>query len=129
MFQISSRFIAMFIALAVTAGTSASVFAEPNSESETNESVMLYQEQLGGPYFDEWYGLADAETFSPAVYLNLSRMGKSGSFLVNLVLDCKNNKHFFGAGIEYYSEIVSADMVRDIVPLPVVESAKKSFCK
>ena len=95
-------------------------------EAYSAESTFLYEEELGGPYVDEWFLVRDASE-KPAYHLQ--RQGKSGELLVRVTVDCGVNELLIGQGILFGSERVSEKEATGLVPDRVIKFAIARICK
>ncbi|WP_455233240.1 hypothetical protein [Geopseudomonas aromaticivorans] len=97
--------------------------------AQAQEKQLLFIDEVGGPYTDEWSGSVDTETKGQSlIQVSLYRTGKSGDLLASVVLDCTSESVHFAPGIEFGDFVVSAEELANEVPEPVLTHAREAFC-
>lgn len=95
----------------------------------SQERVFLYEEQVGGPYVDEWYVSPDSISDGSGIFkLKLERQGKSGHFEAAILVDCGSGKHQFDPGIRFGTEVVSLTETEETVPDAVISATYQKYC-
>lgn len=118
--MIVCRFVAAALLLALTS------FASAQEESSTDTRVLVYLDEVGGPYFDEWYlqsNIARPEG------LTLQRSGKSGELSVPVTVDCHAaTVSVSGPGLVFESMDISAAEAQEYIVAPLAEAVIQKVC-
>ena len=115
-----SRLMAAAVLLAVTS------LASAQEESSTDTRVLVYLDEVGGPYFDEWYLQGDVAHLRG---LKLVRSGKSGDLSAPVEIDCKASfLNVSGPGLIYDSIEATADELQNYIIPPIVEATLNKAC-
>ena len=118
--MIVCRFVAAALLMALTS------FASAQEESSTDTRVLVYLDEVGGPYFDEWYLHGD---IARPERLTLQRSGKSGELSVPVTVDCHAaTVNISGPGLVFESMDISAAEAQEYIIAPLAEAVIQKVC-
>ncbi|MCD8522833.1 MAG: hypothetical protein LRY66_00620 [Saccharospirillaceae bacterium] len=118
--MIVSRLMAAAVLLSLTS------FASAQEESSTDPRVLVYLDEVGGPYFDEWYLQGDTVRLEG---LTLQRSGKSGELSVPVAVNCNAaTVSVSGAGLVFESMDISAGEAQEYIIAPIADAVIQKVC-
>lgn len=101
-------------------------FAFAQEKSSTDDAVFVYLDEVGGPYFDEWYLHGD---IARPERLTLQRSGKSGELSVPVTVDCHAaTVSVSGPGLVFESMDISAGEAQEYIIAPLAEAVVQKVC-
>ncbi|WP_260258922.1 hypothetical protein [Vibrio intestinalis] len=90
------------------------------------EPQFVYQDLVGGPYFDEWSVAGDIENNRDLV---LYRAGKSGELKVPVTMDCQSGRlSASGNGLLFAYESISAQAAEEYFPQGMTQALYELVC-
>ncbi|MDA0147102.1 hypothetical protein [Vibrio sp. LaRot3] len=100
------------------------VMAEPNSIQ--TEPQFLYQELVGGPYFDDWSVAGDIDNNRDLV---LYRAGKSGELQAPVKMDCQSGRlTASGNGLLFAYESITAQATEQYFSQEMTQALYELVC-
>ncbi len=95
-------------------------------ESSADDTIFVYLDEVGGPYFDEWYLHGD---IARPEGLRLQRSGKSGELSVPVAVDCHAaTVNVSGPGLVFESMDISAGEAQEYIIAPLAEAVIQKVC-
>lgn len=105
-------------------GLQVSVFAKEAVSSL--DEVFVYQEEIGGPYVDEWFVSGNLNQLNN---IHVHREGKSGSFEATIELDCRSSTLAVqGTGLLYTSIVLTKAETAEYFSKELTQALIKTLC-
>lgn len=105
-------------------GLQMSVFAKEAVSSL--DEVFVYQEEIGGPYVDEWFVRGNLDQLNN---IHVHREGKSGSFEATIELDCRSSTLAIqGTGLLYTSIVLTKAETAEYFSRELTQALIKTLC-
>ncbi len=101
-------------------------FAFAQEKSSADDAVFVHLDEVGDPYFDEWYLQGN---IAGRQELTLLRSGKSGELSVPVAVDCHAaTVSVSGPGLVFESMDISAAEGQEYIIAPLAEAVIQSVC-
>ena len=100
------------------------VFAQDGSSNP--DTVFIYEEMVGGPYFDEWYVTGDLNNLN---HISIYREGKSGALEATIQINCQLSTLVIqGTGLLYESIVLTNEKTREYFSKDVIQAITNKMC-
>ncbi|CAM3130115.1 hypothetical protein [Vibrio neptunius] len=90
------------------------------------DNVLVYVDEVGGPYTDTWYVRGDLKRLSD---IDIVREGKSGSFEATVEVDCRLSRVAIkNTGLLFTSIVLTKEESAEYISDDVTEALVKTLC-
>ena len=90
------------------------------------DNVLVYVDEVGGPYTDTWYASGDLKRLSD---IDIVREGKSGSFEATVEVDCQLSRVTTkNTGLLFTSIVLTKEESAEYISDDVTEALVKTLC-